>query len=91
MAGDKPVMYKDKWTSYNKTLLCALDFDFLMLDVCTISFIDCVARYDTTVTSRVFLGVLIAYLLDSFLIWMRSYYGRRNLSKHTLADEKFLF
>mmetsp|Transcript_4612 Transcript_4612/g.3110 ORF Transcript_4612/g.3110 Transcript_4612/m.3110 type:complete len:159 (-) Transcript_4612:24-500(-) len=90
LLSSQPTMYKDKWTSFNKTLLCALDFDFLMLDVCTISFIDCAARDNTTVQSRILLGVLIAYILDQGLLWMRSRYGRRNLSKHTLADEKFL-
>jgi hypothetical protein len=36
------------------------------------------------------LGVLIAYILDTFLIFLRNYYGRRNVAKHTLADERFL-
>ena len=36
------------------------------------------------------MGVLVAYLLDNCLIWMRGHLGRRNLSKHTLVDEAFL-
>jgi hypothetical protein len=67
-----------------------MDFDFLMLDVCSLSFIELVAKNDVNIQSRILMGVLFAYLLDSILIWMRGYMGRRNLSKHTLVDEAFL-
>ena len=36
-------MYKDKYSSFGKTFLMGLDFDFLMLDVCTLSFIEVAA------------------------------------------------
>ena len=67
-----------------------LDFDFLMLDVLTITFIDLVARNDTNLTSRIMLGILIAYILDKILIYFRTYLGKKNLAQHTLADERFL-
>lgn len=84
------IMYKDKWSHFGKTLLMGLDFDFLMLDVCTLSFIECAARFNTGVQSRILLGVLVAYIFDSFLIYLRGHFGRKNLSKHTLVDEAFL-
>ena len=52
--------------------MMGLDFDFLMLDSLVITFIDLVARNDTTLECRLVLGVLIAYLIDSFYIWLRS-------------------
>jgi hypothetical protein len=76
--------------SFTNYLACGLDFDFLMLDCLTISFIEVAARFDTKLQSRVIMGILVAYLLDNFLLWLRSYLGRRNLARHTLADERFL-
>ena len=67
-----------------------LDFDFLMMDVLTITFIDSVCRNDMNLQSRLVLGVLIAYILDQALILLRYYLGRKNLAQHTLADERFL-
>ena len=36
----KPVMYKDRENSFSSTLLCGMDFDFLMLDALLISLIN---------------------------------------------------
>lgn len=36
----KPVMYKDRENSWSNTLLCGMDFDFLMLDALVISLIN---------------------------------------------------
>ena len=66
-----------------------IDFDFMMLDVYTLSFIELVAFPDTTIVSRVCLGILVAFIFDSVFIWLRGHTGRRNLSKHTLIDEAF--
>ena len=40
LANNKPVMFKDRWSSFSKTLMMAMDFDFLMLDVVIICFMD---------------------------------------------------
>ncbi len=85
-----PILFKDKWMNFSNFLLCGLDFDFLMMEVLVVTFIDLVAQNDAGVKSRLILGILIAYIVDQFLIFLRSYYGRRNLAKHTLADERFL-
>lgn len=76
--------------SFSNFLLCGLDFDILMLDVCMVTLIDLIAWQDATLRSRLMLGVLVAYIVDTLLIALRSYSGRRNLSSHTLADERFL-
>ena len=76
--------------NFSNYFLCGLDFDFLMLDALVVTFIDIVAGADVSVRARLMLGVLIAYILDSILIFLRSYFGRRNLARHTLADERFL-
>jgi hypothetical protein len=83
-------MHKDPWMNFSNTLLCGLDFDFVMLDALVVTFIDIVASADTTLRSRLMLGILIAYIVDSLLIFLRKYFGRRNISRHLLADERFL-
>lgn len=85
------IMYKDRWGAFIKYMLMGMDFDFLMLDVLIITFMEReTQRHEDTVTSRVALAIMITYTLDCLLFWMMSYYGKRNLSKHTLADEAFL-
>jgi hypothetical protein len=91
MAGlDAPIMFKDKWMNFQSFLLSGLDFDFLMLDILVICSMDLAGLEDMNLRSRLMLGILIAYLIDSFLIFLRYHYGRRNLAKHALADERFL-
>lgn len=85
-----PVLYKDPWMGFSKYLLCGLDFDFLMMNSLTISGINAIGQGDAQLISSLILGVLIAYLLNEFFRWLRAYYGRQNLAKHTLADERFL-
>ncbi|CDW85678.1 meckelin isoform 4 [Stylonychia lemnae] len=87
---DAPTMFKDPWMNFSTYLLSGLDFDFVMLDVLIISFIDMAGHKNSNLESRIMLGILIAYLLDNFLIFLRTHYGRRNVAKHTLADERFL-
>ena len=83
-------MFRDSWYSFSSVFLQGLDFDFLMMDVLTISFIDSVARNNTNLQSKLILGILIAYLLDCFFIFLREVLGKKNLARHTLADERFL-
>lgn len=89
-SADIPILFKDPWMSYSNYFLCGLDFDFLMLDVLIVTFIDIVASGDMNLRSRLMLGILIAYIIDSLLIFLRKYFGRRNLARHALADERFL-
>lgn len=87
---DIPILFKDHYSGFTNYMLSGLDWDFLSLQVLIVSFIDLVASADTTIRSRLMLGVLIAYIVDTLLVSMRSYFGKRNLARHTLADERFL-
>jgi len=40
---ESPILFKDKWMNFSNYFLCSLDFDFVMLDVLVVSFIDIVA------------------------------------------------
>ena len=87
LAQNQPVMYKDPACSYGKFFLMGMDFDFLMLEVFVISLVHTVFRDRTGMDVRLLMGVLIAYLVDSGLTWIRKTWGRRNFAKNTLIDE----
>jgi len=36
----KPIMFKDHWGAFSNTMLMGMDFDFLMLDVVIITFME---------------------------------------------------
>ena len=89
-----PIMFEDTWfPSFANAFLYGLDFDFLMMEVLVIAAMEKVSRvdhFDRNVFSPVTLGVLVAYLIDSFMIWLRKRQGQKNLSRNTVTDEKFL-
>jgi hypothetical protein len=85
-----PFMIRDKWMTFSQNFLSGLDFDFLILDILTITSIDIWARNDSNIGSTAVLGVLIAYLLDHGLISLREWMGKRNVARKTITDENFL-
>lgn len=85
-----PIMYRDGWLSFSNLFLQGIDFDFLMLYVCILSFCEQVARKDQSVQSKLVLGVLVTYIVDNLLVHMRRYFGKRNIAKQTLTDEALL-
>lgn len=89
----EPVFYKDPWFSFGSFFLLGMDWDFVMLDSCIMAFIMQVTVYEKSdnLNIKLLLGVLVAYLLDQGLFFIRSFNGRRNLARHTLVDDKFLF
>ena len=88
---DFPVMYSDPGLpSYSKILLYGLDFDFLMFECLVIACMDRCNYLPNAIQSGMAFGVLIAFIFDVMLIWIRVRTGRRNLATHTLSDERFM-
>ena len=86
-----PQMYKDGFfPTYAINFLYGLEWDFMKMEVLIIASMDLISTYDKNITSGLALGVLIAYLMDCFMIKWRGFYGRKNLSVQTVTDEKFL-
>jgi len=83
-------MFKDFYGEFSKAFSMGMDFDYMMLDVLILTAVEAAIKNSTTIASKIMLGVLIAYLVDSFLFWLRRYLGKRNLSRHTLVDDAFL-
>jgi len=91
LRSDRPVLYKDRWFSFGRFFAMGLDWDFVMLDCCILSFCIQVSLYDMNLDIKLLLGTLVAYILDEGLQFIRHYKARRNLARHTLVDDKFLF
>jgi hypothetical protein len=93
LKNEKPVLFKDKWYSFGNFFLLGMDWDFVMLDCCITSFIIQVTVYEpsSNLNIKLLLGILVAYILDQGLFFIHKFRGRRNLSRHTLVDDKFLF
>ena len=68
-----------------------LDWDFVMLDSCILSFCIQVSLYDASLDIKLLLGTLVAYILGEGLRFIRHFKGKRNIARHTLVDDKFLF
>ena len=58
------IMFKDSWGAFIKYFLTGMDFDFLMLDVLTITFMERETQRHAGVQSRVALAIMLAYTVD---------------------------
>ena len=85
-------MYFDSFIpSFTNAFLYGLEFDFFIMQVLIIASMDRLSNLeDNNVINRIVLGVLIADLIDGFLVFIRQVFGARNLAVHTLIDERFL-
>jgi len=90
LEANRIIMFKDQWGAFSNTILMGMDWDFIMLDVLIITFIQRESQQDPKVQSTVILALLVCFIIDTFFVWLRGYLGRRNLNKKTLADEDFL-
>lgn len=90
--GNETVMYKNQefYPSFGNTLLMGLEFEFLVLDSLIIAFCNRTVMTGSNVVSPAILGVLVAYMMNQILFFLKEFYGRKNVSAHCLADERFL-
>jgi len=78
--------------SFTDLFYMSLDWDILMFEAIVISFIDIVIVQDNNqqVYATAMLGILLAYVFDMILYYIRAVLGKRNLAKKSLTDEMFL-
>ena len=76
--------------SFIQTLLVGLEWDFVILECLIIAGMyrtQFLGRDYNNVISGLPLGVLIAYLVDNFFIWIRMFRGRSQIALRTLVNE----
>ena len=80
---DKAVFYNDDGRSFNSVLFYGNEWTLLLFDVLLFAIVDLIA------TDYVLAGFL-TYLIDRLVTHLRDSFGRRNLARKTLVDERFL-
>merc|ERR1719440_2756034 len=72
-----PTLYEDGHVpSFAMSMLYGLDWDFLMLNVLMITAMERAGHHkNNAIENGLAVGVLVAYSIDSVLIWARDYYG----------------
>jgi len=78
-----PLFCKDPDYSFENILMMGKDFPLLLWDIAVYQVFDL-----ATGNTLIALGCL--YVAEKFLMWVRAYFGERNLSQKTLVDEAFL-
>jgi len=87
-----PLLYRDSWMNFTQLFYQGMDWDLLMFQTLIITAADVgvMQRQDGNIGSTAVFGVLLAFLADKFFYIVRKYFGRRNIAKKTLTDERFL-
>ena len=80
---DKAVFYNDDGRSFNSILFYGNEWTLMLFDLLMFAFVDSLAQ------DFVLAGV-ITYLVTKALIILRDSFGRKNLTRKTLVDERFL-
>lgn len=81
---DQPsVFFTDRDFEYTKVLFLGREYALLMLNICTYSLVD--LWFDSVATS-----ILLTYLLECLLCYVRQNWGQRTVARKTLIDGRFL-
>ena len=80
---DKAIFYNDDGRSFNSVLLYGNEWTLMFFDLMMFALVDSIAE------DFVLAGV-ITYLFTKVLIIVRDKFGRNNLTRKTLVDERFL-
>ena len=80
---DKAIFYNDDGRSFNSILFYGNEWTLMLFDLLMFAFVDSLAQ------DFVLAGV-ITYLVTKALIILRDSFGRKNLTRKTLVDERFL-
>lgn len=80
---DKAIFYNDDGRSFNSVLFYGNEWTLMFFDLLVFAFVD-------SFSQNFVLAGIITYLAMKILIIMRDFLGRKNLTRKTLVDERFL-
>ena len=76
------ILIKDE-TSFTDVLLYGIEFDLLLLYILVYTFINFISPLE-------YLPIVVLFVFDRILVFIRIYFGERNISHKTLLDQKFM-
>ena len=80
---DKAIFYNDDGRSFNSVLFYGNEWTLMLFDLLVFAVMDLASK------DFVFAGIF-TYLVTKFLTILRDNLGRKNLTRKTLVDERFL-
>lgn len=80
---DKAIFYKDDGKSFNTVLFYGNEWTLMLFDLLFFGIVDYIS------TNYVLAGVL-TYFMSKILVIVRDSFGRKNLARKTMVDQRFL-
>jgi len=78
-----PMFARDNSFGYQSTFFLGKDFSLLLLNIAVYELFD-------LASGNTLIALFITYLFEQGLLWVRGYFGARNISAKTLVDDTFL-
>lgn len=78
-----PIFLRDPDLGFQKIFFCGNEFSILITDICIYEMWDLIFK-------NTLVSILLTYMSIKALVYLRNWFGERNISKKTLINEKFL-
>lgn len=84
----KVLFYKDPQKQFTQILLRGMEFKLLTFNILFFAVLDLFTPY--LAANATYLNLFIIYVTNKLIAAARHYFGRRNMAKKTLIDERFI-
>lgn len=78
-----PIFFKDEEYDFARTFFVGLELEILLFGIITFNFFNYLTGSSST-------AILITYVFEKTVEFLRDYFGKKNIARKTMIDEKFL-
>ena len=76
------ILYKDEGLKFDDVFFSGMEWEWMMMDMF-------IYQFWTRILHNCEIGILLTYICDYFLYYIRAYFGEKNVSKKSVIDERF--
>ena len=76
------ILYKDEGLKFDDVFFSGMEWEWMMMDMF-------IYQFWTRILHNCEIGILLTYICDYFLYYIRAYLGEKNVSKKSVIDERF--
>ena len=76
------ILYKDEGLKFDDVFFSGMEWEWMMMDMF-------IYQFWTRILHNCEIGILLTYVCDYFLYYIRAYLGEKNVSKKSVIDERF--